>query len=234
MNKSDFIVIDFETGSADPYKTQPIEVAMLAINARKLEIIEGSQFVSLMKPFDDETAIKLGLDPIQDEALEINKKTREQLEKAPDPKLVWKRVEEHVNRYNPTKKKWDAPVPVGYNSDGFDAYIWHRLCCLDPYKYGPIDLERKRNKLFHPIHSVDVMKYVFAWTENNFDMFSISLDTVRDWMGISKVGAHEALKDVIDTANIFIKFMKLHRNYATKVKFANAFGGNNVGTDLPV
>jgi exonuclease I len=117
---------------------------------------------------------------------------------------------------------------VGYNSDGFDYHIVHRLCCSAPYNYGPVDDKSLRNKLFHPIHYVDVMKYVWAWTENNVDITSISLDTVREWMGISKVGAHEALKDVRDTAEIFIKFMKLHRNYAGKVKFANAFGGANV------
>lgn len=225
MNYNDFIVLDFETGSRNPYKTQPIEVAMVAIHGRRLEIIEGSVFVSLMKPFDDDKALELGLDPIQDEALEINHKTREQLKTAPEPKLVWSKAKEYVDRYNHKKTVWDAPIFCGYNSDGFDGHIVHRLCCLDPYKFGPVDKDGIKNRLFHPIHTIDVMKYIWAWTENNVDIRSLSLDNMREWLGISKEGAHNAEKDVIDTAQILIKFLKLHRNYASKVKFANSFGG---------
>lgn len=226
MNRNNIIVGDFETGSANPYKAQPIEFAMIAINARRLEIIPGSEFKSLIKPFSDDEAISLGLDPIEDEALNINHKTREEIAKAPSAKMVWGRVKEYVERYNPTKKKWDAPIFAGYNSDNFDCHILHRLCCVEPYKFGPIDPETNRPKLFHPIHTIDVMKYIWAWTENNVDIFSLSLDKMRDWLGISKDGAHEALKDVQDTAEILLRFMKLHRNYANKVKFANSFGGN--------
>ena len=45
-------------------------------------------------------------------------------------------------------------------------------------------------------------------------------------MGLSKENAHDALKDVQDTAEILIRFMKLFRSLSPKIKFRNAF--NNV------
>jgi DNA polymerase III epsilon subunit-like protein len=52
---------------------------------------------------------------------------------------------------------------------------------------------------------------------------SYSLDNVRKYFGISGEGAHDALKDVKDCAEILIRFMKLHRNLSSKVKFKNSF-----------
>jgi exonuclease I len=70
---------------------------------------------------------------------------------------------------------------------------------------------------------VDAMNLIFYWFENNGDLKSYTLDSVRDYFGISKVGAHDALKDVKDTAEIIIRFMKLHRNLSQKIKFKNSF-----------
>ena len=63
------------------------------------------------------------------------------------------------------------------------------------------------------------MNVIFYWFEGNNELKSYSLDTVRDYFGISKEGGHDAMKDVKDTANILIRFMKLHRNTSSKVKF---------------
>jgi DNA polymerase III epsilon subunit-like protein len=49
------------------------------------------------------------------------------------------------------------------------------------------------------------------------------MDNLREYFGIDKDGAHDAIKDVKDTADIMIRFMKLHRNVASKVKFKNSF-----------
>ena len=42
-------------------------------------------------------------------------------------------------------------------------------------------------------------------------------------MGIDKDGAHDAIKDVKDTAAILTRFMRLHRNLAKKITFKGAF-----------
>ena len=49
------------------------------------------------------------------------------------------------------------------------------------------------------------------------------MDTLRERMGLSTENAHDALQDVKDTANLMIKFMKLHRRIAPKIKFEKAF-----------
>ena len=67
------------------------------------------------------------------------------------------------------------------------------------------------------------MNLVFYWFEHNNELKSYTLDSLRDYFGISKTGAHDALKDVMDTAQIIIRFLKLHRNLGQKVKFKNSF-----------
>ena len=87
MNYCDYLFYDFETGSANPHRCQPIQLACVPIHGRKLEIIEDT-FCSLIQPvFNLEECDKYNLDPISDEALEINKIKREDLEKAPPLKF---------------------------------------------------------------------------------------------------------------------------------------------------
>jgi DNA polymerase III epsilon subunit-like protein len=75
MANRDYICFDFETGSRNPHKTQPTQLAAIALDGRTLQM--KGQFNSEIKPiFDDEKAIAAGFDPIQDEALKITKKTR--------------------------------------------------------------------------------------------------------------------------------------------------------------
>ena len=71
------------------------------------------------------------------------------------------------------------------------------------------------------------MNLVFYWFEHNNDLKNYTLDTLRDYFGIDKYGAHDAIKDVKDTAEIIIRFMKLHRNLGQKIKFKNAFTKSN-------
>ena len=77
--------------------------------------------------------------------------------------------------------------------------------------------------LFYPRDSVDLLRIIWTWTENMVDIKSLSMDAVREWLGISTEGAHNAKKDVIDGAMVLIKFLKLHRHYAPKVKFRGSF-----------
>ena len=64
--------------------------------------------------------------------------------------------------------------------------------------------------------------------ENNADIKSLSMDSMRDLLGMDKDNAHDALQDVKDTANILIAFMKLHRRFSPNVKFEKAFADGNV------
>ena len=67
MANRDYIVFDFETGSRNPHKTQPTQIAALALDGRNLSM-KGS-FNSEIRPIlDDDKAIAAGLDPIEDGA----------------------------------------------------------------------------------------------------------------------------------------------------------------------
>ena len=214
----DYIVFDFETGSRNPRKTQPTQIAALALDGRNFKL-KGT-FNSEIRPvMDDEKAIEMGFDPLEDEALRITGKNREELAKAPMPKTVWKKFCNFVNQYNWKGTQFFAPIPAGFNIIGFDMIIVDRLCKA----YGPYDKERQQQKLFNKIYKVDMMDNMFMWTEGDRSIKSISMDSLRDRMGLSKENAHDALQDVKDTANIMIKFMKTHRAVYRNLTIDKAF-----------
>ena len=203
MANRDIIVFDFETGSRNPHKTQPTQIAAMALDGRSLK--PKGTFNSEIRPIlDDEKAIAAGLDPIEDEALKITGKTREALAEAPQLKTVWKKFIGFVDKYNWKSTQWFAPIPAGWNIIGFDMVIINRLC----KEYGPFNKDRDQQKLFHAIFKIDMMDNYFMWTEADPSVKSISMDATRERMGMSKENAHDALQDVKDTANIMIKFMK--------------------------
>jgi DNA polymerase III epsilon subunit-like protein len=223
MANRDYIIFDTETGSRNPRKTQLTQIAAIALDGRNFAV--KGQFNSDIQPiFDDEQAISLGLDPVEDEALKMTHKTREQLEKAPSVKAVWNKFVKFVNQYNWKGDPFFAPIPVGFNIIGFDMIIIDRLC----REYGPWDKDREQQKLFSRVYKIDIMDNIFAWTESDPDVKSISMDSLRDRMGLSKENAHDALQDVKDEANIFIKLMKTHRSVYQNMTFDKAFANGNL------
>ena len=223
MANRDIIVFDFETGSRNPHKTQPTQLAALALDGRNFRL-KGT-FNSEIKPIlNDEKAIEAGLDPIEDEALRITGKTRTELHKAPSLKSVWNKFTKFVDQHNWKGTQWFAPIPAGFNIVGFDMVIINRLC----KEFGPYDSKAERQKLFNMIFKIDAMDNVFMWTEGDPSVKSISMDSLRERMGLSKDNAHDALQDVKDTANIMIKFMKTHRAVYQNLKIDKAFADGDL------
>lgn len=223
MANRDFIVFDWETGSRNPHKTQPTQIAAIALDGRNFNM--KGQFNSEIQPiFDDEEAIKAGVDPIEDEALKITGKTREGLAQAPPLKSVWQKFTKFVSQYNWKGDAFFNPIPVGFNIIGFDMIIVNRLC----EQFGPWDKERNQQKLFSKVYKFDIMDSIFAWTESDPFVRSISMDALRERMGLSSENAHDALQDVKDEANIFIKLMKTHRAIYQNMNFDKAFADGNL------
>lgn len=223
MANRDFIIFDFETGSRNPHKTQPTQIAAIALDGRNLAV--KGQFNSEIQPiFDDEKAISLGLDPIEDEALKITNKTRDQLAEAPSIKSVWSKFTKFVSQYNWKGDAFFNPIPVGFNIIGFDLIIVDRLC----REYGPYDDERRQQKLFSKVYKIDIMDNIFTWTESDPSVRSISMDSLRERMGLGSDGAHDALQDVKDEANIFIKLLKTHRAVYQNLNFDKAFANGEL------
>lgn len=228
MNFNYICCLDFETGSKNKNKTQPTQLACVMIDARKLEIVKDSHFNSEIRPIlDDAKAIELGLDPVSDEALEKTRKTREQLASAPILSDVWQSFTSYVKKYNKKDgNTWNAPVRGGFNIKNFDNTIIDRLC----KEYGPYDNEYQSQNLFHPLHYFDIIDDLWRVTDNIriSDNNSISFETVREWLGMSTEGAHDALIDVIDCAEIMIRFMKLYRKLHTGIPCISCSSMNKI------
>lgn len=161
----------------------------------------------------------MGLGVIEEGALKVTGKTREQIDRAPELKSVWTKFVAFVQQFNYNNTSFFAPVPVGYNIVNYDLIIINRLC----KDLGPFDEKSKRQKLFNQIYKIDMLDNVFMWTENDHNVKSRSMDAMRERMGLSKENAHDALQDVKDTANIFLKFLRTHRSVAKNLKIDGAF-----------
>jgi DNA polymerase III epsilon subunit-like protein len=219
----DYIVFDFETGGRNPHTCQPTQLAAIALDGRRLTP-KGVFNSEIRAVVDDEKAIAAGLGPLEEEALKITGKTRESIDNAPELKVVWKKFVSFVEQFNYNGSSFFAPIPVGYNIINYDLLIINRLC----KDLGPWDEKRTTQKLFHQIYKVDMLDNVFMWTENDANIKSRSMDAMRERMGLSKDGAHDALQDVKDTGNIFIKFLKSHRAAARNLQIDGSFANGEL------
>jgi len=222
MNR-DIICFDFETGGRDANTCQPTQIAAIALDGRNLKL-KGTFNSEIRAEVDDEKAIAAGLGPIEEGALKVTGKTREQIAKAPQLKTVWKKFTAFVDKYNWKGTPFFAPIPAGFNIIGYDMKIINRLC----KEFGPWDEKRGEQQLFSKVYKIDVMDNVWMWTEGDPDVKSISMDSLRERMGLSSENAHDALQDVKDTANIMIKFMKTHRAVYRNLKIDKAFANGEL------
>lgn len=226
INYNKICVFDFETDGSDPRKCSPVQIAAVIIDPLKLEIVPNSEFNIFFKP---EVLANNPNYVYETDILDFHAKVRssskdqilkEWLEYPPQDqswKLFTSYLEMHHTRSS-KKNQFSAPIAAGYNINRFDLPIIDRLS----QKYGNLNKEDKTD-IFYPRDVLDIMNLVFYWFENNNDIKNLSLDTLRDYMGISKEGAHDALKDVKDCASILIRFLRLHRNLGQKIQFRNAF-----------
>jgi DNA polymerase III epsilon subunit-like protein len=169
---------------------------------------------------DDEKAVAAGFDPVEEKALEVTGRTRDDIATGPMPKTVWKKFVQFVNKFNWKGTGWTAPIAAGYNINSYDMPIVERMC----QAFGPTDEKKGRQNLFNPIFTMDMMPHIYCWFENNADVKGYSMDYLREYFGISKDNAHDALQDVKDTAKILIRFLMMQRNLSKKIKFEKSFG----------
>jgi DNA polymerase III epsilon subunit-like protein len=217
-----YICFDFETGSKNAKKTQPLQIAAVAIDGRKLEII--GRFSSYIRGSEDKEYLeKWNLDPISDEALKVNKITWEQIRAAPPVQVVWNNFCAFVNTYNYKKNKWSAPISAGYNTSNFDLKIVNRLCGEEPWKFGPFDTEYQNQSLFNPIYHIDMLQVVYTWFEGLSEPTSLSFDSLRQFMGMPTEASHDAAYDTEQCGELLIRFLKLTRKIATKTRFKDTF-----------
>lgn len=222
-NNQKICVFDLETDGVNPDMCSPVQIAALMVDPVKLEIIPDSEFNINLKPYAIENNINY--DYSDSDVLDFHAKVRgssrekilQDWRKYQNQDQGWKMFISYLDIYHTRSSKktcFSAPIAAGYNINRFDLKITDRLS----ERYKNINKEGKSN-IFYPRDVIDLMNVIFYWFEGNNELKSYSLDTVRDYFGISKEGGHDAMKDVKDTANILIRFMKLHRNTSSKVKF---------------
>lgn len=200
INKQHYIVFDLETGGKYAEKGhEAISVAGKAFDARTLEpfpVEEGGEFYSLMKP--------LNFSKLEDEALNVNKITREELEKAPDQGQVWREFIAWVGKYNINKGlAGGAPLCVGKNVIDFDFKFVEVLNKLHSPK-------KEKTVLFYR-RAFDIDIDLFLWLESQKEPTDLRMDTLRPYFGLSSENGHNAMVDVKQTAEIFFRFLKLRR-----------------------
>lgn len=210
MKSNTIIVFDFETGSLDIEKCEVIQIAAKAINRKTLQPINNAVFSSLVKPLD--------FNNLQEAALAVNKKTKEELSLAPTLDVVWGKFIDFISTFSSGKSNIMAPIPAGKNIRFFDMPIFQRICC----QLGYIEKDSVQ-PYFNRRNMFDLDEIMLLWFENSDDMPNMKMDTIRDHFGMSKANAHDALVDVEQTADLITYFLKLHRSIYPKVKFKDSF-----------
>lgn len=216
MNELPVIVFDFETTGVDINKLHPIQVAALALDPRKLEPIAGGTFESMMCPegIEDWAAAEREWAG----ALQVNKKTITEIQKAPKEGEVWKAFVAFVNKFNPKGNHYNAPIAAGQNIDRFDLPIADRL-----NRKHKISVKEGKPLLFNQLITVDLKNVFWMWFEGNNELKNYSMNSIRPYFGIEAEGAHDALVDVRQCADLIVKFLRLHRRVFPQIPFKGSF-----------
>lgn len=224
-------VFDFETDGSNPDVCSPVQLAALIVDPIKLEIVKDSEFNVFCKP----EVMENNNDYIYDtDIIDFHARVKgcskddiyKQWKEYPSQEIAWNSFISYLDKYHCGNRKkksvFSAPIAAGYNINRFDLKIINRLSV----KYKTMETKENISSLFYPRDVIDIMNLVFYWFESS-GLKSYSLDTVRDYLGINKDGAHDALKDVKDCANILIRFLRLHRRLGSKVNFKGSFANDN-------
>ncbi len=199
LNNQDIIVFDFETGGLSWETDEAIQIAGKAYNCRTLEpysIEQGGEFCSLMKPLRPEG--------LKADALKVNKKTVEELMKAPDQKVIWNQFVAWVNKFNKENNGYGAPIAAGKNIRSFDLMFAAKLNQLHCPK-------KDKTLLFSNRLQLDLEDFLFHWFENEKEPVNYKMDTVRPYFGLSSEFGHDAMEDARQTGTLIMKFLKIYR-----------------------
>jgi DNA polymerase III epsilon subunit-like protein len=210
------IVIDYETGGNAPEsdKCELLQIAAQVIEPINFNIKKNACFDIYIKPRT--------WDNVRQDALNKNKITKELIDKkGVDLKIGWKAYVDFILRYNREKNVYTAPIPAGMNIIGYDLPITERLC----KELGPYDDQDGRQKLFSNRNRIELIDIAYLFFSKLKDVDNLKLDTIREYLGISKDGAHNAVKDVADTAAIISRFLKFCQNVGLSTKFAGTMRG---------
>ena len=226
MNNKKLICFDFETNSVDPYSCDVFQLAAVAIDPIKLEIVPNSLFNSWIKPdnMERESYYDEYKSTIDWHCKKMGLSKEDFLDKVKNSlpeKIVWEQFIQYLSNYHDRQNNqnyFSSPIPAGFNIIAFDMPIITRLC----KKYKNIQKDGSQG-IFYIRDIKDILHISTLWLEPIGDLKSFSMDSIRDYVGITQEGGHQAKKDVIDSAEILIRFLKLHQKLAKNLNFKNSF-----------
>ena len=180
------LYLDTETTGLDPIKNDVIQIgAIVEINGVVKEEINLR-----CQPFDYST--------IQQQALDTNKITIEQLKTFPTPqsayKLLIKILNKHINKFD----KEDKFIPVGQNIN-FDLGFMRQFFLKNNDKYFGSYVDR---------HYIDLMAIAGFFTlTGHINPPNLKLGTIAQILGI-EFDAHDAFEDIVATRQCLLAFRK--------------------------
>lgn len=121
---------------------------------------------------------------------------------------------ENIKQYRSNRSgAWGAPIRIGFNNNNFDDTITDRYA----EQFGFWDKVWGNQTIFHPVFSIDLIQEFWKLTENIKvnNTHSVSLDAMRTWLGMSKEGAHDGKNDVLDCAELAVRFLRMQRKMHT-------------------
>jgi len=124
-------------------------------------------------------------------------------------KEAWDEFYKYVKSYAKSSKFDETPMAGGQNIRGFDLPITARY--NEKFK-KKIPFSKRENEV---VDLLDLSTQWFMWADDRPK--SLSLDSLRDFFGIDKFGAHDAKKDVIDCADIIKRFLGIYERVAPRV-----------------
>ena len=196
------IVYDYETDhvAAGEEVCNPVQLGAVVVDLRKKVVIPDSQFNIDIRPptIDDENYIKDHHDTIKWHC-GIQGKTEEEVvarwKNGMPEEAAWSEFLKYVESHGKSYQR--KPIQGGMNIRNFDMKINDRL--------------HKRYKTKNPFWARDVYDiqdlFAYYFLYSNHPPKNYKLDTVRDYLQMSKANAHDALQDVMDTANILCRFL---------------------------
>lgn len=208
-------VIDFETNDLAIPTLFPLQLACVAVDPQKLTLVPGSQFDSFIRPAD---FAQLDDTPNKKKALEINGIAKAALEQAPGADAVVRAFRDHVKKFSRGAMR---PYASGKNIRTFDIPILDRLC-----REAGIADKDGRNPIFDQRVQFDIDDDLERFFRHTGIIPDIRMDTVRDFFGMTKDGAHDARLDVLQEGWLLVKFLRLYRDLAPRIPFAGAARAN--------
>lgn len=210
------LVYDFETTSVDPHTCQPVQIAAVPINSRTLDIKSHEGFVSDIRPTDFDAIDRDNVKWHANNRKCTEEEILESWRKAPTIDVVMANFFKYVDKYNWKQNRWGAPIRAGHNIISYDDIILTRVSK---------ELKLPGLNAFAPRDYIDTLNVAFMWFESLPEPKKYNMQDLREFFAFSekaKAGAHDALQDCIDVAELTVRFLKLTRAVAPKVKFKGA------------